>query len=186
MRQGEILANVREYVPTLDAIDGGDLVINVIEHPFLLIVSQDCDLDWDYNANNYLADDASGEQIVDNPRSITSVLCCELHEAGAIRHREGVNSGMWKQIRNNSDERYQFLSTIEVSDGLPHGMPETCIDFKRFVSIRPSILYRQIRNHTCVRRGVLMSPYMEQVCRRYSCYASRIALPEPHLSEPAN
>ena len=52
LRQGEILTNVIQYKPIASEIslNSPDFSFDVLPHPFVIVVSQDCDLDWDYKA----------------------------------------------------------------------------------------------------------------------------------------
>ena len=52
IRQGEILTNVIQYKPDLELVSNFEELSNfvAIQHSFVIIVTQDCDLDWDYRA----------------------------------------------------------------------------------------------------------------------------------------
>jgi hypothetical protein len=50
LRQGEILSNVIQLKLDLSTIDDEDKRFDPIVHPYAVIVSQDCDLDWDFKA----------------------------------------------------------------------------------------------------------------------------------------
>ncbi len=50
LRQGEILSNLIQVVIDLESIGNEEIVIDDKAHPYAIVVSQDCDLDWDYKA----------------------------------------------------------------------------------------------------------------------------------------
>lgn len=184
LRQGEILSNVIEYCPSLDSLDSEQVEFRPVVHKYVIVASQDCDLNWDYKAGNYLEEDIVPQEQL-GPKNISSVLLCELHSAAEIKSQDGVNSAIWKRIKVNKDERYQFLEGIaEMKNSALEALPETCIDFKRFISMRPSLLYKQIHLGSCRRKGCLKSPYLEHFSHRFTNYLSRVALPEEYQSEP--
>jgi hypothetical protein len=66
---------------------------------------------------------------------------------------------------------------------LNEGLSELAIDFKKYFTLPIEELYRRIEIGEAQRRCVLVSPYMEHVCNRFSYFLSRIALPFDHASE---
>jgi hypothetical protein len=177
LRQGEILTNVvqiRLDPASLNAPE--DPVVDFFIHPFALIVSQDCDLDWDFKGRHeerYAA------------KKIPSVLFCEVTTAAGLRGRSDINSTIWQRIRENKDERYHFLEKIEsAQDAAGEGLPELGIDFKRYFSIPAEELYARIRSGQIKRRCRLVSPYAEHFSLRFAYYLARVALPLDHQSEP--
>lgn len=81
-RQAEILTGVIQFRPipaqSTSTIEGTNFKPRV--HPHAIIVSQDCDLDWDYTAR----------QNQDKPyKLLNSILFCELYTAQDIRTVDG-------------------------------------------------------------------------------------------------
>jgi hypothetical protein len=75
LHQGEVLSGVKQYVrvPSEDAV----AKFMVIVHPYCVILSQECDLDWDFSARAEV-DDSS-------PKLLSNVLCCTALEENDIR-----------------------------------------------------------------------------------------------------
>jgi hypothetical protein len=148
------------------------------EHPWAIIMSQDCDLDWDYQ---------SRQPGATTSKKIPSVLFCEAIQAVVLRQgrEEKINSERWARIRQNNDERYHFLQGVtNQEDRLAQGLPELAVDFKRYFTIPTDEMYHRLRLGA-ERRCRLQSPYLEHLCIRFRNYQSRVALPEEHFSQPS-
>ena len=143
------------------------------------MVSQDCDLDWDYNARQ-------GE--AEEHKLIPNVLFCEVSTAEALRgrgYKAGINSKTWNDIQNNKNERYHFLQAVKSDeDTIRKGLPELGIDFKRYFTIPAEEVYYRLKSKEVKRHCRLISPYLEHFSTRFAYYQFRIALPADHYSEP--
>lgn len=150
------------------------------------MLSQDCDLDWDFTAR------LSQRKL---QRLIPNVLLCEVKPA-EVRAQEIVDSEgskdsnksrIWTRIKQNKDERYQFFETIEKCHDLhqdDEAIGELVIDFKRYFTIPTDELYVRIKHGETKRRCRLIHPYLEHLSSRFAYFQSRVALPEDHQSEP--
>lgn len=178
LRQGEILSDVPQF--RFDAATLGTAVPSgePMYHPYAVTLSQDCDLEQDFNARQ--------KQIVSD-KLLPSVLFCEAATAEELFGRVKTLGGrFWDRIRINKDERYHFLQKVEAaSDVLGQGVPELGIDFKRYFTIPADEIYKRLEIGGVNRRCVLVSPYLEHFSSRFAYFLSRVALPEDHLSEPA-
>lgn len=179
LRQGEILSGLMQPKVKLDGLESyaRATAFDMITHPFAIVVSQDCDLDWDFRARS---DDPPSES-----KKIPSLLLCEVTTAESLSGRTDINSKLWQRIRINKDERYQFLERVPPErDSEQEGVPELGIDFKRYFTLPTEDIYFQIRTRQIKRRAVLTSPYVEHLSSRFCYFQSRIALPADHFSEP--
>lgn len=183
LRQSEILSTVLQRYINLET---GEL--ETVEHPYAIIASQDCDLDWDFKAR--FPTDEREQQI---EKTIPNILFCELFTAEEIRSSKGrytfnaINTKMWERIKVNKDERYHFFQKIEAKDDrLREGLPELTIDFKRYFTIPTPEVYQMLKDKLTFRRIYLASPYLEHFSSRFAYFQSRIALPEDYKSEPEN
>ena len=176
LRQGEIVTAVVQSVVDVRTLDSGEgPEIDAKTHPYAIVVSQDCDLDWDFKARQGVT---SGDKIVPN------IFFCEVTTAEALRGRSDIKSDIWRRIAANKDERYHFLQRVNPSeDALGEGLPELGIDFKRFFTIPTDDVYYQLKS-TMKRRCRLSSPYLEHFSTRFCYYQFRVALPSDHFSEP--
>ena len=128
LRQGEILEGLLELraVPTQGSTkDDLDVDIETAPHPLAVVVSQDCDLEWDYKARRGLV----------VPHELLShILFCDLYEHGQVRTREDVKSDIWKRIRQNQDERHHSFPGVSAENGDVILSP-VIMDFKSYFSM---------------------------------------------------
>jgi hypothetical protein len=183
LRQGEILTNVVQYFPTSGEVpqDSEKISFDVIVYSYAIVVTQDCDLDWDYRARQ--------EGLSQSPKLLNSVILCEIGTAVQVRGIEDkgtMNSGEWNLVRTQRHERFYFFEKIPSEDELEQeGLPELTADFKKIFGIRPGDLYRQIDLELAKRRSILTSPYLEHFSRRYYSFHGRVALPAQYESDRA-
>jgi hypothetical protein len=134
LRQGEIVSGlVQAHLDSTSIRSRGGPIVILRTHPFAIVISQDCDLDWDFKARR---GQAKPERLLPN------ILFCEVISAETLRSRSDVNSSVWNGIKINKDERYQFLQRVEPAcDALKQGLPELGIDFKRYFTIPADEVY---------------------------------------------
>jgi hypothetical protein len=175
LRQGEIVSDVIQVRLMIESlVPGAEPAIAEVRHPLAIIMTQDCDLDWDFKARQ-----SNGSE----GKRIPNVLFCEVIGATELRGRQGINSEIWKRISQNKDERYQFLQRIlPDADAVGKGLPELGIDFKRYFTVPTEELYHRLIAQAH-RRCRLLSPYLEHLSTRFGYYQFRVALPADHLSE---
>lgn len=177
LRQGEIVTGVVQYNPVINEIpkELQDLSFTPIIHPYAIVITQDCDLDWDYKAR----------RTNNNPaKLLNSIILCEIDTAAAIRNTDGMNSKEWGLVDTHRHERFYFFEKISPeSEAENEGLPELTADFKRVFGIDASTLYRQIELGMVKRRAILASPYLEHFSRRYHSFHGRVALPSQYESE---
>jgi hypothetical protein len=173
LRQGEILSNLAQARLAIASLIIGEeelLEIERVWHPLAIVMSQDCDLDWDCRSQQ-------------NNKKIPNILFCEVTPAESLRGRSDINSEIWKRIKQNKDERYQFIqAALPQEDAQGEGLPELAIDFKRYFTIPTEEVYYRIQ-FGARRRCRLQSPYLEHLCTRFGYYQFRVALPAEHFSE---
>jgi len=119
-----------------------------------------------------------------NPgKELPDTLLCEVSPAQDLRTRGDINHSIWKKIKANKDERYQFLQHVpRDKDATGEGLSELALDFKRCFSLPTGEIYAQLQAQAR-RRCRLESPYLEHLSDRLFNYHGRIALPAEHLSE---
>lgn len=188
LRQSEIVSNVIEYRPIVvsDSPDS-EVTFNIVTHPFAIVISQDCDLDWDHKARQLNVGGQSGEpqSTQADSKLLNSVLFCEAYKAEDLRSQPGLNSTIWKRVSQNKDERYHFMQSIfPECDADGNGIPELTLDFKKYFAINASTLYHQLISGVSTRRTVLEAPYAQHLSQRFSSYLARVALPADYESEP--
>jgi hypothetical protein len=168
LRQSEILTNLVEYSFELD--EGSTIAVATTTHDFAIILTQDCDLLWDYEAAK------KGE-----PPELNGVLMYELEPADQARAKI-KGKDIWKRMRQNRDERYHFLEAVPAAlDACSQGLPDMILDFKRCFTLPAPEIYRQLGLKDGVKRRCrLETPYREHLQSRAAYYLQRVMLPLPH------
>lgn len=178
LRQGEILTGIVQYKPVANELlqQTQELSFEAVLHPYAIVVTQDCDLDWDYKNRN--------SQDTQTSKSLNSVILCEIDTARAVRDTVDMNRKEWDRVKNHSHERFYFFEKVPAQYEIEkEGLPELTADFKRVFGMDSNTLYRQIEIGMVKRRTVLVSPYLEHFSRRYYCFHGRVALPSQYESE---
>lgn len=175
--QGDILKDVE--IPIFD----GDL--NIVNADYAAILSQDCDLNQDFNSREeYLKRNLKNNNNPSlNSKMIPSILLCPAYPAEQLRegnHLSSIGLPMnkisnpkktpWKNILNNETPRYHYLA--ETHDEIE--MPELILDFKRYYSVSRDYLYSIYSDCYCISLNEL---YREDLSNRFYNYHSRIGLP---------
>ncbi|MBN3885859.1 MAG: hypothetical protein HWQ44_23770 [Nostoc sp. JL34] len=179
IRQGEILTGVIQFipVPAESSLELEKTQFKSLLHPYAIIVSQDCDLDWDYKAR----------QNKDKPyKLLNSVKFCEVYTAQETRFNAilPISSSEWNLVKSNRHQQYHFFEKVPPEDELNNeGLPELTVDFKKNFAIDAGFLYHQINNKIARRRTILECPYLEHFSHRYHDYHGRVALPAQYESE---
>ena len=176
LRQGELLSGIvrfRRVIREGASVDEPEFV--KVTHPFAVVVSQDCDLDWDFKARQ-----DQGE----SHKLLPDVLFCEVVEAGTFRGRSDIKSDIWRRIKGNKEERYQYIESVPADlDKSGKGVPDLALDFKRYFCVATDDVYSQLDQGAASRRCCLVSPYAEHLASRFFYFQSRVALPRDHGQE---
>ncbi|MDY6895403.1 MAG: hypothetical protein SVO01_08340 [Thermotogota bacterium] len=167
--QGDILRDF-EYTEWA-CIEGNKVKMMVRTIPYLVILTQDCDLKWDYNNHN--------NQVGNHDKFLHSILVCPAYLSEEFRqgiHLEGlgfemgkINSKIWGNVKNNQNQRYHYLERDKELN-----IPDLVIDFKHYYTIQRDLLYRGIKDHYIATVNEL---FREALSQRFSYYLSRIGVP---------
>ncbi|MEQ8752421.1 MAG: hypothetical protein RID09_02730 [Coleofasciculus sp. G1-WW12-02] len=103
LRQGEILTDVVQYNPVVSELsrEAEELSFEPVIHPYAIIVTQDCDLDWDYRARQ--SNDFKKIFGID-----ASTLYCQL-DLGIAKRRTLLSS---PYLEHFSQRYYSFHSRV--------------------------------------------------------------------------
>ena len=166
--QGDIFQNV-DYLRWVDTINK---VIDVIEIPYFLVLTQSCDLEQDYK-------DRQKTEKENRDKYLQSILVCPAYRAEVFKRGEHLKnfdlimctSGgtLWKIIKKNNNARYHFMERNE-----EFGLPDLVIDFKHYYTIPTHILYEIYKDHYV---NSLKSLFRENISHRFAFYLSIIGLP---------
>lgn len=182
-RQGDILrditivewaAEVKE-APADERLQIMDRVL-----PYLVVMSQDCDLEQDHKNRSNLSSDT-------NDKFLQSILICPAYLEENFRagtHLEDVglkmqkiNSDNLRRIKRNQNYRYHYLPANRSLQ-----VPDLFIDFKHYFTGPRDLIYDKYREkHYLATLEIL---FRENLSYRFAHYLSRIALPEhPTVAE---
>jgi len=176
--QGEVVERLLEWAPQYDNDAAPQRIIGVraIRHDFVIVLSQDCDLekDWRIRQNQPLAE-----------TGLKSVIFCPALPAEELRQQQGLTSKKWEVVRQNKDERYSYLAEIPANaDSANEGTGALLLDMMGYFTVRTEEVYRQLRINgadTPRRRCTLETPWAEHLQLRFSIYQCRIGLPCDHF-----
>lgn len=170
LRQGEIISDFTQPHVDIERLRAGTVELVPVTHPYVIVLSQECDLGQDFSRRR------SG----DVEHLLESILFCAADPADDnFRQGIGVNSTEWKKLRENREPRFHFLRSVEHGDDLAGtGLPELVVDFKQYFALPTPEAYYWLESS--VRRCRLESPYLEHLGNRFGAYMSRVGLPVDH------
>lgn len=177
LRQCEIVSGFTQLQLDIPRLRDGVVELTPINHPHVIVLSQDCDLEQDFKRR----ENGDEEHLLD------SILFCAAAPADdEFRHGVGLNSNEWKKLRQNNDPRFHFIRSVTTElDADGQGLPELVVDFKTYFAVPTLEAYYSIESS--VRRCRLLSPYLEHLSTRFAAYLSRVGLPlDHHLPMPAD
>ncbi len=174
IRQGDIIGNIQfiEYFVE----DKGKLELSVLEFPFVIVLSQDCDLQQD--KNNVMTEWVEDQK---NNGMMLSVIVAPLYNSGQLlngEHLAKIGNVKLREFKGNTEidfvqkneiPRYHY---IEFPDGVP--IPDSIIDFKHYFTVNMKLLKKAKESRFIAKVAPL---YREKITHRFSCYLSRIGLP---------
>lgn len=168
--QGDIFRDIEYRI--IRAIKEEKIKGDVLIIPYLIILTQECDLDWDFKYHN--------EKKEDNDKFLQSILVTPAYLAQKVKdgeHLEDIGLKMqhifgkkWPDVKSNQNPRYHFLP-----EDNKFKIPELVIDFKHYYTIPRDYFYQHFRKHYICTIDQL---FRESLSHRFSHYLSRIGLPE--------
>jgi len=173
LRQGEIIENLFELWPRVSEGETIDVEqtakLDRIDHPYAIVISQDCDLELDFKARHGQASD---------DKLLRHVLFCVLYSPDEIRIRAGLDSSqLFKRARQNQDERYHHFNEAPI-DKTERVLPDLYADFKATFSLPIEFAYSLTSSGHATRIGFLPSPYLQDFIHRLYSFLGRVAVPE--------
>lgn len=170
--QGDI---VRDVVVIEDAsLEGEEVVTRERQIPYCVVLSQDCDLEHDFNSH-------ANEQRKNNDKFLPTILLSPAYLAQTFRtgdHLTALGLKMtahttseWERIKKNHLYRYHYLPAY-----LDYQIQELVVDFKHFFTIPRDRFYAGFKSKYVAGLDDL---FREDFSNRFAYYLSRIGLPEP-------
>lgn len=183
--QGDIISNV-DFI--ISSIIDGKQTVSELRFAYVIVLSQDCDLQQDYTnriKNNQLAGNQTPEENI-NPnhdKILVSAIVAPLYNYEQFRRGEHlsefgyimqhINSNIKGHVENNSHPRYH---TLDFGDNNTYGMVKSVIDFKHYFSVSINYL-ESIKQSNFV--GKIKELYREDISHRFAAFLSRVGLPNP-------
>lgn len=172
LQQGDILRDLT--VSEISGISNTGVELQQRSLPYCVVLSQDCDLEHDFNA-------LSAQGDAKDDKTLPALLLCPAYLADLLRqgqHLKDQNKTMqkipsaeWHKLKSNQVYRYHYLEpwpNLQV--------PEMVVDFKHYFTVPRTLAYREeYRKCYLVTLEIL---YREHLSSRFAHYLSRIGLPE--------
>ena len=176
--QGDLLTNVK--IPILKK------ELDIVISPYLIVLSQDCDLNQDFDAHNQIKTinfDESNKKISSfYNKMIPSIVVVPAYPADNLREGTHLNfldlemtkigkekDTRWKILIQNETPRYHYLEGSENLDII-----NLALDFKRYYTLSREYLYSVFPE--CYFLS-LKELYREDLSHRFFNFQSRIGLP---------
>lgn len=160
--------------------DASSIEVSKIIFPQVIVLTQACDLQQDYNARKRWNETKEGNQ----DKFLISVIVAPIYNFEDFRqgnHLEQLglsmepkgrrNKSLCENIIKNENKRYHYLNFAEDVE-----LVESVIDFKHYFTVTVSYLnsiYKE--KYVCS----VDSLYRELILQRFSNFLARIGLPDP-------
>ena len=176
INQGDVFSNII-HIENWEEVDN-TLEISRVHYPYIVILSQDCDL----------REDNSVRSTGINDRALVSVLAAPLYNLDLFlrgehlqhlqinarsfnrKNKKGNPTTEYKNLTNNEIPRYH---TLEFPEEIH--LANSVVDFKHYFSLSVQYLIKIKELHFEYPIPFL---YRELLCQRFSNYLSRIGLPD--------
>lgn len=165
--QGDILEGLSYEIPKLSE---GKIIR--ITPPYSVVLSQDCDLELDYNHRNdpNKNNDKYLQTVLISPAYLSDEFKLGKHmEAIGLKMNEWGGS-LWDYIITNQNDRFHYLK-----EDLVLKLPSIVIDFKHYYTIPIEQIYSTYQKNYKISIKAL---FREDLSLRFTNYLSRIGLPE--------
>jgi hypothetical protein len=183
VQQGEVFRDIHMIGDVTE--DNGILEVGRISFPYVIVLTQECDLEEDFRLRSTDSEEAKLDKL------LLSVLIAPLYNADHLRkgehlselkingqkiNGERVNSKHWNHFTNNMMPRYHYLEFPNSAKLVP-----LVIDFKHYFSVNLEYLKRVREEHYITTVAEL---FRERISQRFANYLSRIGLPDANMKKP--
>ena len=168
--QGDIFRDIKYNLST--EIKKNKIIVNEMTIPYLIILSQECDLDLDFKYRHdtkYDTQDKYLQSILVSPAYLAERVRMGTHLEDLQLKMESYNSKKWPDIKSNQNIRYHYLQDEERLK-----IPELILDFKHYYTIPVDFFYKKFNSNYV---ATLEQMFREHLSQRFAHYLSRIGLP---------
>jgi len=167
--QGDIYRDIEVF----DKIQPGERILRT-RYGYAVVLTQDCDLEQDWNANIRKVCEEGAQRDDKILRHILLAPCYVAEQFQSGEHIEGRRMHSWnskefKKVRDNKLIRYHYLPH---QDGLP--LPNLVIDFKHYFTVERDLFYAQLKQYRICSLKLL---FREALSQRFAAYLARIGIP---------
>lgn len=175
LQNGEILRGLSIPTPKWpfesDIDFDQEILFPQILHPYVVVVSQECDLYWDYL--DRLSGESTGER---RNKEIPEILVAEMFNVAELRESANINGGLWKEIKKHQNSRFHYFPPSE-PDTNPE-VTELAADFKSVFGVDPNLLYSLLKQSRIDRVATLQTDFRRQLNQRLMNWLGRVDLPD--------
>jgi len=175
LRQAEVLRDLAE-VRVASVLPSG-VELETVPHPLVVVMTQDCDLEQDFNMRTERVKGGEATLIEQDPLALQGVLLCDAYDATDPRdYLADKNQKLRRTILDNQDARYHYL---DHSPGPGEGgnIPPLLLDFRKQFTVPVAPLYEAIQEQSNMRLGVVPPVFLHDLVQRFYSYQGRVALP---------
>ena len=172
IQQGDLIRDL--VISELSGFSDNEISISDRNIPYCVVMSQDCDLEHDFNQ---LSNPAS----TNHDKLLPSILLCPAYVSEIFRegkHLEGegkfmqrINSNDWGKLASNQTYRYHYLTPWTELQ-----VPALVVDFKHYFTVSRLKMYREESKKLHIATIEIL--YREHLSSRFAHYLSRVGLPE--------
>jgi hypothetical protein len=143
-------------------------LVDLIEHPRMVVMSADCDLLKDYQ-------NRTSGKAPNVAHAIGHVMLCDLYSSDELAPVLPAAFGgkEMKRVNQNEHERYHHFPSTTVA-GLYTPMPELYLDFKKCVGFPAEYLYHRIQTGGCTRVACVSPVFLQDLMHRLYGFLSRV------------
>lgn len=178
--QGDILRDI-EYIEDVTE-QAGVLKVSKIIFPFAIVLTQDCDLQQDFDGKKQENNSTQDKYLI-------SIILAPLYNIEHVymgEHLALLNLNMRKinkkategtYLKQNQLQRYHYLEFEKEIQ-----IPSSVIDFKHYFTVKTEVLLQlKEKNFVCK----VSELYRENISHRFANFLARIGLPNPTEPQPS-
>ena len=150
-----------------------------MQHPWLVVMTNVCDLMWDFDQRQGVPDEERAQEDWEHSyqRIIPHILTCSAYEESEIKGLHDLNTKRLKRVRKNQEERLHYLlATASNADLL--SVPALYLDFKKAFSLPTESIYDGLAGGSIQRVAVVRGEYLYDLMHRFYSFLGRVGVPE--------
>jgi len=170
--QGDILRDVKVSIDVPVEWQQQESSIVDFDLPYCVVMTQECDLDWDYKTRN-------DKEAKNNDKFLPTILVCPAYQDNFFY--EGIHLKDWKMEEHKGKKKIKKIMANDQNNRLHYlngdtklQIPNLVIDFKHFYTLPTIILSEQ---YDRVYLATVNELFRERLSQRFTNYLSRIGLP---------